>query len=115
MNSIFEKLVEFLQSTQPDEVPEPEQLIAEELPPEQAPESQGATEFDIFLGELAGIFNASVEGFIESLDSVSVLPPLSEPNGNGAAYEKFVEIYNDMIGAPSTQGGPEGEIIDAVG
>ncbi len=175
LNSIFDKLVEFLQSTQVSEVPEPEQLITEELPPEQPPvdlteppvpeappepveplpaeppeplvpdvpidpvvpllaepplepllledpieplsppEPQGPTQFELFLEELAGIFNASVEGFIESLNSVSVLPPLSEPNGNGAAYEKFVEIYNDMIGSPSAGGETEGEIIDALG
>jgi hypothetical protein len=155
LNSIFDKLVEFLQSSQVSEVPEPEQLITEELPPEKPPvdpteppvtetppepvepllvelpldplliedpiepqsppEPQEPTEFELFLGELAGLFNASVEGFIKSINSVSVLPTLSEPNGNGAAYEKFVEIYNDMIGSPSSGGEPEGEIIDALG
>ena len=145
LNPIFDKLVEFLQSTQTSEVPVPEQLVTEELPPEQPlvdsaeptvpetpPESveplaaeplepqsptepQGPTEFELFLGDLAGLFNASVQGFIDSLNSVSVLPPLSEPNGNGVAYEKFLAIYNDMIDAPVVETESDGEIIDALG
>jgi hypothetical protein len=90
-------------------------LLEDPIEPQSPPEPQGPTQFELFLEELTGLFNASVEGFIESLDSVSVLPPLSEPSGNGAAYEKFLAIYNDMIGAPLAQGEPEGAVIDAIG
>lgn len=101
-------------STLPVEPLEP-QLLEEPIEPQSPPEPEGPTEFEVFLEELAGLFNVSVEGFIESLDSVSPLPPLSEPSGNGVAYEKFLAIYNDMIGAPATQAETQGEIIDAVG
>jgi len=33
-----------------------------------------------------------------AVSAVSVLPPLSEPNGNGVAYNKFLAIYNEMRG-----------------
>ncbi|MHC4213704.1 MAG: hypothetical protein ACYSWP_10070, partial [Planctomycetota bacterium] len=99
----------------PAEPPLEPLLLEEPIEPQSPPEPQGPTEFELFLGELAGMFNASVEGFIESLNSVSVLPPLSEPNGNGAAYEKFLAIYNDMIANPSNQTESEGETIDAIG
>jgi len=38
----------------------------------------------------------AISAFRESVENVSVLPPLSEPSGNGAAYEKFLKIYEAM-------------------
>ena len=122
---IIEPLLEPIEPPVPESPPEPAEplplepleppLLEDPIEPQSPPEPQGPTQFELFLEELAGLFNVSVEGFIESLDSVSPLPPLSEPSGNGAAYEKFLAIYNDMIGAPSAGGEPEGEIIDALG
>ncbi|GAG28055.1 unnamed protein product [marine sediment metagenome] len=33
-----------------------------------------------------------------AVSAANVLPPLSEPNGNGVAYDKFLAIYNEMRG-----------------
>ena len=33
-----------------------------------------------------------------SLADLAILPPLSEPNGKGVAYDRFLKMYNEMIG-----------------
>ncbi len=50
----------------------------------------------------------------DSMSSVSVLPPLSEPSGKGAAYEKFLAIYNELRGIePELEEIVETEPVDA--
>lgn len=72
--------------------PEPEPAPAPEPEAAPAPDVQG------YLDDLEAAFSAAVDELVEALDEVSVLPPLSEPNGNGVAYDKFVAIYNEMRG-----------------
>ena len=33
---------------------------------------------------------------VESAENMEIMPPLSEPHGNGRAYDKFQAIYDDM-------------------
>ena len=52
---------------------------------------------------LESSFAAAMEELVNSLNGVQVLPELSEPNGNGVAYDKFLAIYNEMLGAGTTE------------
>ena len=51
-----------------------------------------------FIADLQSAFWAGMEELTNGLSEVKILPELSEPSGNGAAYEKFVAIYNEMRG-----------------
>jgi hypothetical protein len=39
----------------------------------------------------------SIQGITDALSSARLLPAISEPNGNGAAYDKFLAMYQDML------------------
>ncbi len=41
-------------------------------------------------------FDDEVEKLEAAMSETQVLPPLSEPRGNGVAYSKFLEIYNSL-------------------
>ena len=58
--------------------------------PESVPETQPVIE------DLTAAFDAAMAELINAFDEVTVLTPTSEPNGNGGAYNKFLNIYNDM-------------------
>lgn len=57
-------------------------------------------------------FDAALDGLGNALSGATVLPPLSEPSGNGKAYEKFLAIYNDLYGVAT--GGEELNEIEPV-
>lgn len=55
---------------------------------------------DLFAGlreTLRGIFEKTITSLQDSVDALA-LPPLSEPHGNGRAFEKFLAIYNERYG-----------------
>ncbi len=49
-----------------------------------------------YLAELTAAFDAALQSVLDAAGAASALPPLSEPNGNGAAYAKFLAMYNDL-------------------
>ena len=49
-----------------------------------------------YIAELESSFAAAMEGLSNVISGVYVLPELSQPSGNGTAYEKFLAIYNEM-------------------
>lgn len=49
-----------------------------------------------FISGITEIFSAKLTAFESMLNELSVLPELSEPNGQGKAYNKFLSIYNDL-------------------
>ena len=49
-----------------------------------------------FSEDLNSFFLAALDELTNSLSEVGVLPELSEPSGNGVAYENFLAIYNQM-------------------
>ena len=59
--------------------------------------------FDIlvsaFIEDLNFIFLVALDELTNSLSEVEVLPELSEPNGNGSAYEKFLALYDELWGS----------------
>lgn len=51
-----------------------------------------------FLDTLRTDFSEKMTEARASLEQITALPELSEPSGKGAAYAKFVEIYNEIHG-----------------
>ncbi len=49
-----------------------------------------------FITDLTLSFETALNELNAELENVTVLPELSEPNGNGRAYDKFLSIYNEM-------------------
>ena len=110
---------DFLAALVPPQPPEDESILpiapaADEVAPETGESILAATPAetvaaggetgivnDIFAGlreSLSGIFEEALAGLQESISELA-LPPLSEPNGNGRAYERFLAAYNDIFGA----------------
>ncbi len=54
------------------------------------------------LADLISAFSEALASFMQSISTSSQLPELSEPSGNGVAYDKFLALYNEMLGG-STQ------------
>jgi len=51
---------------------------------------------DLVVG-LKAAFSTAMDDMAKALsETTKILPELSEPNGNGVAYEKFLTIYNEM-------------------
>ena len=48
------------------------------------------------IDDLTAAFDDAMKQLIDAFGEVKVLTPASEPNGNGGAYNKFLDIYNDM-------------------
>jgi len=67
------------------------------LPPPQ--DNETGPDWQGFIETLQTVFSAAMQNLTNALDSTSILPPLSEPNDNGNAYEKFLAIYNELYGA----------------
>ncbi|MCJ7615519.1 MAG: hypothetical protein MUO43_03170 [Desulfobacterales bacterium] len=69
-----------------DEIIEPDQAVGPE------------TIFQNFIKKLRITFAESLNELTTALNNTKILPDLSEPNGNGKAYDKFVTIYNNLQG-----------------
>jgi hypothetical protein len=55
-----------------------------------------------FVAELIETFTTGIEELKATLDGIKVLPELSEPHGNGKAYDRFLSIYNELRGIDDT-------------
>ncbi|MEE9441713.1 MAG: hypothetical protein V3V99_03500 [candidate division Zixibacteria bacterium] len=78
--------------SQPDDI---EADINEEISTETAVDSSQII-LQQFWAALQELFVSELDNLNSQLSSISVLPELSEPSGNGKAYDKFLNIYNDM-------------------
>lgn len=58
--------------------------------------------FQAFIEDLSSSFREALDTLMNDMKQSSVLPELSEPEGNGRAYDKFLQIYNQMHGISST-------------
>ncbi|MHC4632404.1 MAG: hypothetical protein ACYS9C_14205 [Planctomycetota bacterium] len=72
-------------------------------PPPEEPE----TGLEDFIAELRAAFGAAMDELINLFGGVIVFGELSEPSGNGGAYEKFLAIYNEMLGVETPDAGPQ--------
>ena len=61
-------------------------------------EEDVAAQIALLIEELTPLFDAAANGLKDALSHTSALPELSEPTGNGVAYEKFLNIYNELYG-----------------
>jgi hypothetical protein len=68
--------------------------------------------YEDFLASLSAEFAAALTDFTESLRTAGALPELSEPKGNGAAYDKFLATYNDLWNPTSGQDTPDTEPVN---
>lgn len=67
------------------------------------------------IDELSTTFEAAKDDLIEVLNGFQLLPELSEPRGNGVAYENFLAIYNQMQTVETAEGDtPGNEEVDTV-
>jgi hypothetical protein len=82
--------------------------------PEPEPVPQLTPEFQTFLENLQSAFTTAMDNFINGINDVEVLPELSEPNGNGGAYDKFLAIYNELRGVHTPDDTPNDEILDII-
>lgn len=65
-----------------------------------------SVDFTSFLESLREGFSQALENFAASLTAASsTLPELSEPNGNGVAFAKFVDILEGLSGTADIQAG----------
>lgn len=81
---------------------------------EPPPESEPGLE--AFIAELRAAFEAAMAMLIDAFDGVTVFGELSEPSGNGVAYDKFLAIYNEMRGVETPdEGSQTPETVEAEG
>ena len=84
--------------------------------PAGEPESTAATgpDYPSLIEEMDGSFETAMAELAEALNAIGVLPELSEPSGNGEAYEKFLAIYDQMLGVETAGAGTVSSIeVDA--
>lgn len=94
---------------------------AEEPPEEPAPADQIAEDavadppnLQTLVEQLTSAFSDALGVFTDALDDAELMPALSAPKGNGAAYDKFLAIYNDLH-STDTQTPPAAEdVVDPV-
>ncbi len=67
---------------------------------------------DQIIANLTEAFSSKLSSFEKLLSEISILPDLSEPTGNGKAYNKFLAIYSSMYDPAGDS--PPPEQVDAV-
>jgi len=74
--------------------------------------SASAFNLSTFLDDLKDVFQTAMDTLKEGLNQADILPPLSEPEGRGKAYAKFLAIYQQLGGGAATEDNPEkGKIV----
>ncbi len=79
---------------------QPELIVTENTEDQEPVEPQ--YDFQAFIESLTSSFGTALGTLMDDLRQSSVLPELSEPEGNGRAYDKFLQIYNQMQDISST-------------
>ena len=90
-----------------------EEPLAAEVEPETAAPAE--PDYNALIDAISAAFVEALSDLAQSLNSTTTLPELSEPTGNGAAYDKFLTIYNQMLGIETVQQEPTtGEGVDTI-
>ena len=87
-----EGVAEFTATAAPEGQPTTTELSVDE----PATEEEVVIDGEAFISALIASFESEMEALIASLEETSILPELSEPNGNGTAYDKFLKMYNEL-------------------
>ena len=101
IQSAFDQLLASLQANLP---PYMQQALAAPIDglsgdiskPPPPPSTESEPETQPVIDDLTAAFDAAMAELINAFEEVTVLTPTSEPNGNGGAYQKFLNIYNEM-------------------
>lgn len=110
LNNAFDEFVKALRDlfTLPAQTQEENTTTEAESP--DAPELPWQT----FIEDLQSAFTTATNELTQAFAEARILPELSEPNGNGVAYEKFLAIYNELRGLQSPTGEqPDSEPLDS--
>ena len=105
VNPVTEEPVE----TEPPATDEIPLAVIEETEEIPVPETDGLTgeipleetsqfSMEQFLADLTATFEAELELLETTLANTRVLPEISEPSGNGKAFDKFLTIYDEIKG-----------------
>ena len=73
-----------------------------------------ATDVEALLEALKSSYASALHPLQEALAEATILPPLSEPEGKGQAYAKFLAIYNELLTGEPQDETPGGETLDTV-
>jgi hypothetical protein len=94
LNNAFEDFVEALRNLfTPPALTQEENTTTEA----ESPDAPGLS-WQTFIENLQSAFKTATNELTQAFAEVRILPELSEPNGNGVAYEKFLAIYNELRG-----------------
>jgi hypothetical protein len=117
LTSAFDDFVKGLRDLFAPPVKTPEEITIPETEDDGMTESSSTTElpWQTFLDNLQSAFTTATDELTKAITDLAILPELSEPNGNGIAYEKFLAVYNDLrgLGTPDAEQ-PTNEQIDLV-
>ena len=111
---LFESLQPLIPAPAPEEMSPIAELPVEEeggAPPLAEPETPPESVLQGYLDGIKGAFDSALTEF-ESAFANTGLPPLSEASGNGAAYAKFLAMYQAMQ-TTGTGGVTEAPSVDA--
>ena len=117
LTTAFDDFVKGLRDLFAPPVKTPEEATIPETEDGGTTESGGTTElpWETFLKDLQSAFTTASDELSKVVTDLQILPELSEPNGNGVAYEKFLAIYNDLLGlGNSAAEQPMSEPVDVV-
>lgn len=88
-----ESVIGFTAAVAPDGEPTTTKFSVDE----PATEEEVVIDAKAFMASLIASFESEMAALISSLEETSILPELSEPEGNGTAYDKFLKIYNELL------------------
>lgn len=78
------------------------------------PENEPIFNIDDAVAEVIAVFNEALDQLASSIESATQLPDPSPPSGKGGAYQKFLDIYNQMRGLVTPLEDPVTESIDTI-
>ena len=81
----------------------------------ETPPSAFESLVETFVENVNSVFTAALDELVSGLNEVETLPELSEPSGNGVAYEKFLAIYDELWTVQTPDSSPTNdELLDIV-
>ena len=108
-DTLHSSLQEILRETQPTETSDG---TSSRPLPERISESGSGSRFDAIISGLQSTFASAFDALTDAFDVARALPILSEPSGNGRAYEKFLAIYDELNASEPMKGTVQAESFD---
>jgi hypothetical protein len=114
IRSAFTTLVDGLRSglTPATEAPADTAAAGADQPPA---DSVPPFDLEAALTSLTNVFDGLLGGMMDSLNGRTTLSDPSAPDGNGKAYEKFLQVYNEMRSIRQDPTPPAGSSLEIIG